>query len=59
MDNYIATKQKAMFEDDRWRARWKKKFRKEGKKVWEGEELDEKKRFGLFIFWFNILDVKK
>ena len=33
--------------------------KKAGRRGWGGEELDERKRFGLFTFWFGILDVEK
>ena len=32
-------------------------FRKGGRRGWRGEELDEEEKFGLFTFWFSILDV--
>ena len=34
-------------------------FEKGVRRGWGGEELDEGERFGLFTFWFDILDVKK
>ena len=60
-DNYVAIKQKIMFEDDRWRARWWRRVQEGREKGsgWEGEELDEGEEFGFFTFWFDILDVGK
>ena len=37
----------------------REKFRKKGRRRWGGKELDEGKGFGLFTFWFGILDVRK
>ena len=34
-------------------------FKKGGRRGWGGEELDEEEGFGLFTFWFSVLDVRK
>ena len=36
-----------------------KKFKKRERREWGGDEFDEREGFGLFIFWFGILDVRK
>ena len=33
--------------------------KKDSERRWGGEELDEEEEFGLFTFWFDVLDVKK
>ena len=32
-------------------------FRKGERRGWGGEELDEEEEFGLFTFWFDVLDM--
>ena len=34
-------------------------FKKGGRREWGGEELNEGEGFGLFTFWFDVLDVWK
>ena len=37
----------------------KERFNKGGRREWRDEELDKEEGFGLFIFWFGVLDVGK
>ena len=37
----------------------KERFEKRKRTGWRGEELDEREKFDLFIFWSDVLDVRK